>query len=108
MKSLTRTAGWLLLTALIVAWLWLWMAAPALATEGPEETATTVAEEPAPTVDFEPAVPVTAPETSEPLPDWTYRYMVPTAIALAVIVVVITCIQYFTRVVRRRYRIVEE
>ena len=84
------------------------IAGNALATEGSGETSTTVAEEPAPTVDFEPAVPVTTPDTTEPLPDWTYRYMVPTAIALAVLVVVITCVQYFTRVVRRRYRIVEE
>ena len=59
-------------------------------------------------VDFEPAVPVTTPDTIEPLPDWTYRYMVPTGIVLALLVAVITSVQYFTRVVRERYRIVEE
>jgi hypothetical protein len=81
----------------------------AIATEGTEEeTATTVAEEPAPTSGIEPAVPVTTPEPSEPLPDWTYRYMVPTGIVLAVLVIVITTVQYFTRVVRKRYRIVKE
>ncbi len=103
MKALSRLAALLLvITALLT------IAATALATDSPDETATTVAEEPAPTVDFEPAVPITTPTATEPLPDWTYRYMVPTAIALAVLVVVITCVQYFTRVVRRRYRIVEE
>jgi len=85
------------------------MVMPALATEGTEEqTATTVSEEPAPTSGIEPAVPVTTPEPTEPLPDWTYRYMIPTGIVLAVVVIVMTTIQYFTRVVRRRYRIVKE
>ena len=103
MQALRRTAAFLLIFSALFA-----IAASALATEGSGETSTTVAEEPAPTVDFEPAVPITTADTTEPLPDWTYRYMVPTAIALAVLVVVITCVQYFTRVVRRRYRIVEE
>jgi hypothetical protein len=82
---------------------------PALATEGTEEEpATTVAEEPAPTSGIEPAVPVTTPDPTESLPDWTYRYMIPTGIVLAVVVIVMTTIQYFTRVVRKRYRIVKE
>jgi hypothetical protein len=34
--------------------------------------------------------------------------MVPTALVLALLVVVLTTVQYFTRVVRKRYRIVEE
>jgi len=83
---------------------------PALATEGTEEpTSTTVAEEgPAPTSDIEPAVPVTTPSQTEDLPDWTYRYMIPSGIVLAVLVIMVTAVQYFTRVVRRRYRIVKE
>ena len=82
---------------------------PALATEGSEEeTSTTVSEEPAPTSGIEPAVPVSTPESTEPLPDWTYRYMIPTGIVLAVLVIVMTTIQYFTRVVRKRYRVVKE
>jgi hypothetical protein len=81
---------------------------PALGTEGEEQTSTTVADEPAPTSGIEPAVEVTTPEATESLPDWTYRYMIPTGIVLAVVVIVITTIQYFTRVVRRRYRIVKE
>jgi hypothetical protein len=83
---------------------------PALATEGTEEpTSTTVAEEgPAPTSDIEPAVSVTTPSQTEDLPDWTYRYMIPSGIVLAVLVIMVTAVQYFTRVVRRRYRIVKE
>jgi len=83
---------------------------PAVATEGTEEpTSTTVAEEgPAPTSDIEPAVPVTTPSQTEDLPDWTYRYMIPSGIVLAVLVIMVTAVQYFTRVVRRRYRIVKE
>ena len=84
------------------------LATPALGTEGEEATSTTVAEEPAPDPGFEPAVQATTPEATEPLPDWTYRYMIPTGIVLAVLVIVMTTIQYFTRVVRRRYRIVKE
>lgn len=83
---------------------------PALATAGTEEpTSTTLAEEgPAPTSDIEPAVPVTTPSQTEASPDWTYRYMIPTGIVLAVLVIMVTAVQYFTRVVRRRYRIVKE
>ena len=86
----------------------LFFVAPVLGTEGEEPTSTTVAEEPAPTSGIEPAVQMTTPETAETLPDWTYRYMIPTGIVLAVLVIVMTTIQYFTRVVRRRYRIVKE
>jgi hypothetical protein len=104
MKRFSRIAT---LFALLAAYA-LNMATPALGTEGEEPTSTTVAEEPAPTSGIEPAVQMTTPEATEPLPDWTYRYMIPTGIVLAVLVIVITTIQYFTRVVRRRYRIVKE
>lgn len=40
--------------------------------------------------------------------DWTYRYLIPTGLALAAIIVLVTAVKYFTDVVRRRYRIVEE
>lgn len=55
-----------------------------------------------------PAVPIdeTAPEPA-PL-DWTYRYMIPTGLVLAAVIVLLTSIKYFTDVVRKRYRIVEE
>ena len=105
MKRFSRIAVLVVLLAAHAAF----MITPALATEGTEEeTSTTVSEEPAPTSGIEPAVPVTTPESSEPLPDWTYRYMIPTGIVLAVVVIVMTTIQYFTRVVRKRYRVVKE
>lgn len=83
-------------------------AAPGLATEETEETGTTVAEAPAPTSNVEPAVPMTTPDNSEAPLDWTYRYLIPTGILLAVLVIVMTTIQYFTSVVRKRYRVVKE
>ena len=106
MKRLSRIATLLVLLGAYLAL----AVAPALATEETgEPTSTTVgAEEPAPTSDIEPAVPVTSVSTAESLPDWTYRYMIPTGIVLAVLVIVATSIQYFTRVVRKRYRIVKE
>lgn len=55
-----------------------------------------------------PAVPVSEDQAVEPVADWTYRYMIPTGLALAVIVILVTAIKYFTEVVRKRYRIVEE
>jgi len=58
--------------------------------------------------EMEPAVPITIPAESETKLDWTYRYMIPTGLALAVIVIAVTSVQYFTAVVRNRYRIVEE
>jgi hypothetical protein len=96
-----------ILLALLAAYTFV-MVTPAVGTEGEEPPSTTVAEEPAPTSGIEPAVQVTTPEATDPLPDWTYRYMIPTGIVLAVVVIVMTTIQYFTRVVRRRYRIVKE
>ncbi len=99
MKRLSRV-----LAAAIVVGALFSIAATAVA----QETTTTVTETSVPQVDFEPAVPVTTPEATQPLPDWTYRYMVPTALVIALLVVVLTTIQYFTRVVRKRYRIVEE
>ena len=58
--------------------------------------------------DSEPAVTVTTPPASDASLDWTYRYMIPTALAIAVVVILITSIQYFMQVVRKRYRTVEE
>ncbi len=86
------------------------VAMPVLATEETEETAPpTETDETVPaTSDIEPAVPVTTPAASEVPLDWTYRYMIPTGIVLGVLVVLVTTVQYFTSVVRKRYRIVKE
>lgn len=55
-----------------------------------------------------PAIPMPEEAALEPLPDWTYRYLVPTGLALALVVIIMTSVQYFMNVVRKRYRIVEE
>ena len=68
------------------------------------ETATTEATTPA--VILEPAVPVDTTPVPVTNPDWTYRFFIPTLLVLTVLVVIVTVIQYFTRVVRNRYRIV--
>lgn len=54
-----------------------------------------------------PAVSVDNDEPAPPQDDWTYRYIVPTGIALAAIIVLFTAIKYFTDVVRKRYRTLE-
>ena len=105
MKRFSRIATLLVLLGAFMA-----LAATfAMATEETEEpVSTTVAEEPAPTSNIAPAVPVTTVAETETLADWTYRYMIPAGIVLAVVVIMMTTVQYFTRVVRRRYRIVKE
>ncbi len=55
-----------------------------------------------------PAVQIEDSAQIEALPDWTYRYIIPTGLALAAVVILLTSIRYFTNVVRKRYRIVEE
>jgi phosphatidylglycerophosphate synthase len=78
-------------------------------TEAGTETGTTEAgttEATTPAVTIEPAVPVDTTPVPETNPDWTYRFFIPTLLVLAVLVVIVTVIQYFTRVVRNRYRIV--
>lgn len=90
------------------------VALPALGVDEPDTTDTTTTETTAAGEEQgaganvpPPAVTVPPPSAEEETPDWTYRYLIPTLIALAVIVVVVTTIQYFLRVVRNRYKVVE-
>lgn len=84
------------------------------ATTVAEGAATTVAEGAATTAGeaepaAEPIVPAVSVEVTEPpetQPDWTYRFFIPTLLVLAALVVIATVIQYFTRVVRKRYRVI--
>lgn len=71
--------------------------------EGGGDTTTTT------TIDsgLTPAVEVGGDQPAAAQADWTYRYMIPTALVLIAIVILATAIKYFTDVVRRRYRIVE-
>lgn len=70
--------------------------------EAPAEGTTTTIES-----GLSPAVPIVVEEGEAEQADWTYRYLIPTGLALAGIIVVVTAIKYFTDVVRKRYRIVE-
>lgn len=79
------------------------LAVPAWAQEGTTTTVTT-----APAATLTPAVPIVPPTEAPATPDWTYRYLIPTGLVLAGLVIVITSIRYFTNVVRKRYRIIEE
>lgn len=56
----------------------------------------------------DPAVVVPDDSSIEPVADWTYRYLIPSTLALAAIIILGTSIRYFTNVVRQRYRTVEE
>ncbi len=95
------------ITAVLIALgvLFLLFALPAI---GQEEEDTTEPATISESSGLEPAVPIPADSPLEPLPDWTYRYMIPTTLALAAVVILLTSIRYFTNVVRKRYRIVEE
>lgn len=98
------------LTAVILAIgsLTVLLALPVLGQEEGEDdggtTTTTVSE----SSGLVPAVEIADPEQAAAQPDWTYRYLVPTGLALAVLIALLTSIRYFTNVVRKRYRIVEE
>lgn len=105
MRRIGRNASLFALIALIVSSLSLSVMA---AEEGGDDeggagsTTTTVA------TGLTPAVEINEAEGAPAQEDWTYRYMVPTAIALAVVIILVTAIKYFTDVVRKRYRIIEE
>ena len=57
---------------------------------------------------LEPAVSLDGEAPVEPQDEWTYRYLIPTGLVLAAVIVLFTAIKYFTDVGRKRYRIVEE
>lgn len=98
-RSLAHRAA---LTVLVIA-LFL-VALPVLAQdEGSTTTSTS-----APAANLTPAVPIEPPADAPAAIDWTYRFLIPTGIVLAGLVILITSIRYFTNVVRKRYRIVEE
>lgn len=79
-------------------------AAPVLAQEEDAETTDAVV-----TGEVEdPAVVVPDDSPVEPVADWTYRYLIPSTLALAAVIILGTSIRYFTNVVRQRYRTVEE
>ena len=96
------------LLAIVVGILFLVLAPAVPAQEdAPTESSTTIVEEGAPTVIPEPAVRVgpEAPAAAEQA--WTFRYLIPTSLVIALLVVVGSIVAYFLRVVRTRYRLIQ-
>lgn len=90
-------------TLVFLALVFFVLALPALAQEDGSTTTSS-----APAANLTPAVPIEPPVDTPAVLDWTYRFLIPTGLVLAAVVILITAIRYFTNVVRKRYRIVEE
>lgn len=101
MKSAGRKRGRITSLA-VLAVVTVMFALPALAQEEEGSTTTTTVEE-----QIAPAVPLEPPTTIPATADWTYRFLIPTGLVLAAVIILITSVRYFTNVVRKRYRIVE-
>ena len=56
----------------------------------------------------EPAILITDGGGAEEDPAWTYRYLIPTSVAIATIVILGNVIQYFRQVTRKRYKVIEK
>ena len=39
---------------------------------------------------------------------WTYRFLIPTTVAIATLVILVNVIQYFRQVTRKRYKVIEK
>lgn len=77
------------------------------AQEAPTDS-TAPAEEPAVVVDIpEPAVEVNPAAPAEVEQAWTFRYLIPTSLVIALLVVVGSIVAYFLKVVRTRYRLIQ-
>jgi hypothetical protein len=76
----------------------------AVAQESEETTATTVATE---GTFLMPAVSVPPAADDVVAAPWTTKFLIPTSLVLAVLAVFVTVVQYFVKVVRNRYKVVE-
>jgi hypothetical protein len=105
MSRTGRTAVLLLIVAVLVAGFSLVVLAAEEGGEGEggggDATTTTIDS------GLSPAVPIEAEEAPPAEVDWTYRYMIPTGLIIAALIILVTAVKYFTDVVRKRYRIVE-
>lgn len=61
----------------------------------------------APTDIAQPFIEIQEVEAEEETLDWTYRFLIPSVIALTILLIGGTVVMYFVRVVRGRYRVVE-
>ena len=103
MAHTTRFAALSLLVLLVSL-----LAVPAMAAESgteseDESTATTEVVE----FEYTPATVIESPPADLVEQPWTTKFLVPTGLALATVAVFVTVIQYFVRVVRSRYKVVE-
>ena len=55
----------------------------------------------------QPYIEIEEAEAEEDVPQWTYRFLVPTVVALTVVLIAGTVVMYFVKVVRGRYAVVE-
>jgi len=95
MRSLT-----LLITATAAIAVLALPAAAQTTTTAPAQSTTTAVPSPV----EEPAVVDQAAAPATEAPPWTVRYLVPTLLVLTALVVLITVVQYYVRVVRVRYK----
>jgi len=77
----------------------------AIAQEVTEETTTTTAATEG--TFLMPAVSVPPVVDDEVEAPWTTKFLIPTSLVLAVLAVFVTVVQYFVKVVRNRYKVVE-
>ncbi len=65
-------------------------------------------QEPAPAGELiQPAVVVPPPADDAPEAQWTYKFLIPLGLVVAALAVFVTVVQYFVKVVRSRYKLVE-
>lgn len=83
------------------------LSAASLSVAAPAVMATTVLSPSNDTVIAQPYVEVEPPADEADEPQWTYRYLIPTVVALTVVLIIGTVIMYFVKVVRGRYTVVE-
>jgi len=88
---------------LIVVGILLLMVAPAVLAqeEVPADDSGAVVDVP------EPAVKIDREAPDEVEPAWTFRYLIPTSLVIALLVVVGSIVAYFVKVVRTRYRLIQ-
>jgi hypothetical protein len=81
-------------------------ALPAVAAESGTDDESTATTEPV-AFEYLPAEVIEPPPASPVDQPWTTKFLVPTGLALATVAVFVTVVQYFVRVVRSRYKVVE-
>ncbi len=94
-----------LVSALLFALTVFGFASVALAVESTQETTATTQ---AGALEFDmPAISVPPPPADDAKPPWTTKFLIPTTLILGAVAVFVTVIQYFLKVVRNRYKVVE-